>query len=38
MLEECNWNQTRAAERLGIARRTLIYRLDEYEIGRPRKR
>ena len=31
-------NQTRAAELLGISRRTLINRLDEYGIARPRKR
>jgi DNA-binding NtrC family response regulator len=37
-LEQCSWNQTRAAEVLGIARRTLINRLDEYEVARPRKR
>lgn len=37
-LEACNGNQTRAAERLGIARRTLLKRLDEYGLPRPRKR
>lgn len=36
-LKACNGNQTRAAERLGIARRTLIKRLDLYGIERPRK-
>jgi len=36
-LEECNGNQTQAAKRLGISRRTLLYRLDLYEIPRPRK-
>jgi DNA-binding NtrC family response regulator len=37
-LEECAGNQTRAAERLGMSLRTLVSRLDEYGLPRPRKR
>jgi two-component system response regulator AtoC len=37
VLAECGGNQTRAARVLGIARRTLVYRLDRYRIRRPRK-
>ena len=36
-LEECAGNQTQAAKHLGISRRTLLYRLDLYNIPRPRK-
>jgi hypothetical protein len=37
-LEEVGGSTSRAAEMLGISRRTLINRLDEYGIARPRKR
>jgi transcriptional regulator with PAS, ATPase and Fis domain len=37
-LERHAGNQTRAAEALGIARRTLLHRMDAYGIPRPRKR
>jgi DNA-binding NtrC family response regulator len=36
-LEEAGGNQAKAAERLGISRRTLVNRLDEYGFKRPRK-
>jgi two-component system response regulator AtoC len=36
-LEECGGNQSRAAKMLGISRRTLINRLDDYGVARPRK-
>lgn len=38
MLEECAGNQTTAAQKLGISRRTLVTRLEEYQIPRPRKK
>jgi len=37
-LEQSGGNQTRAAEVLGISRRTLVYRLSELGVPRPRKR
>ena len=35
-LERCHFNQTRAAELLGMPRRTFCKRLREYAIPRPR--
>jgi two-component system, NtrC family, response regulator AtoC len=37
-LERCTGNQTRAAAQLGMPRRTLIKRLTEYGVARPRKK
>jgi two-component system, NtrC family, response regulator AtoC len=36
-LEDHGGNQSRAAEALGISRRTLLNRLDEFDLPRPRK-
>jgi len=37
-LEACGGNQTKAAEMLGISRRTLVSRLGEHDLPRPRKK
>jgi two-component system response regulator AtoC len=36
-LEQCAGNQTQAAKLLGVSRRTLVSRLEQYELPRPRK-
>jgi two-component system response regulator AtoC len=36
-LAQCGGNQTRAAELLGVSRRTLINRMEEYGLPRPKK-
>jgi DNA-binding protein Fis len=38
VLSECGGNQSRAAKALGISRTTLVARLNEYGVPRPRKR
>jgi DNA-binding NtrC family response regulator len=37
VLEECGGNQATAAQRLGVSRRTLVYRLSALGLTRPRK-
>jgi len=37
MLEACGGNQTMAAERLGMSRRSLVYRLQAWGMTRPRR-
>jgi two-component system response regulator AtoC len=37
VLEQCAGNQTRAANVLGISRRTLVNRIEAYDLPRPRK-
>jgi DNA-binding protein Fis len=32
-LERCAWNQTRAAEQLGLTRRLLKLKMDRYGLG-----
>ena len=34
-LERCDWNQTRAAEMLGITRRVLKLKMDRYGLSEP---
>jgi two-component system response regulator AtoC len=37
-LDSCDWNQTKAAAKLGISRRTLVSRLSAYGLTRKRRR
>jgi two-component system response regulator AtoC len=37
-LEQCAWNQTAAAKLLGVSRQTLVNRLEEFNLPRPRKK
>ena len=38
VLDECEWNQTKAAAKLGVSRRTLVSRLSAYGLTRKRTR
>ena len=35
VLEECNWNKTEAASRLGISRSTIYEKIEKYRIEIP---
>jgi two-component system response regulator HydG len=35
VLEECNWNKTEAAQRLGISRSTLYEKIRKYQLSPP---
>jgi two-component system response regulator HydG len=35
VLEECNWNKTEAATRLGISRSTLYEKIKKYQLSPP---
>jgi DNA-binding protein Fis len=37
-LEKTLWNQSKAAELIGMPRRTFVKRLAQYDLPRPRKR
>jgi two-component system, NtrC family, response regulator AtoC len=34
-LERYDWNQTKAAQYLGLTRKTLIYRMDRHALRKP---
>ena len=36
-LQRCNWNQTRAAKLLHIPRHTLVYRMEKYQLKKPKQ-
>ena len=36
VLENCNWNKTKAALRLGISRQALYHKLKRYQIDKPK--